>query len=530
MLEEKALSDKSQDKASNPLTSGLDLEKQVKPLAFTIFGAHGDLNKRKLLPAMYALYLQGLLPRGFVLLGTSRTVMDDEGFRKLMCESLQKFAPDLPFEQDAWDRFATCLFYQPADSGSTQGFEAIKSRLEELGQKYNTGGRNVFYLSTPPSLYWPIIEGLSKVGLVEKRKVNEEAWPRVVIEKPFGHDLSSSLELDDHIHDVMREHQVYRIDHYLGKETVQNVMVFRFANSIFEPIWNRNYIEQIQITNAETIGVEGRGAYYEEAGALRDMVQNHLMQLLALVLMEPPIAMDAETTRDEKIKVLRALKPIDLNRIDSVAVRGQYDQGFVAGVEVPAYRAEKSVKPDSNTITFAALKLEVDNWRWAGVPIYLRSGKRMAKSITEVSIHFKPTPNNLFGDIPGLSQAPSNPEGNVLVMQIQPEEGISLKFATKEPGPTTSVRWLNMDFRYGTAFGTRTPTAYERLILDCLQGDPSLYARSDFVEASWRYLQPVIEHWENNSPTKFPNYKAGSWGPKESDDMLAERGHYWRKL
>lgn len=307
-------------------------------------------------------------------------------------------------------------------------------------------------------------------------------------------------------------------------------MVFRFANSIFEPIWNRNYIEQIQITNAETIGVEGRGAYYEEAGALRDMVQNHLMQLLALVLMEPPIAMDAETTRDEKIKVLRALKPIDLNRIDSVAVRGQYDQGFVAGVEVPAYRAEKSVKPDSNTITFAALKLEVDNWRWAGVPIYLRSGKRMAKSITEVSIHFKPTPNNLFGDIPGLSQAPSNPEGNVLVMQIQPEEGISLKFATKEPGPTTSVRWLNMDFRYGTAFGTRTPTAYERLILDCLQGDPSLYARSDFVEASWRYLQPVIEHWEKNNPTKFPNYKAGSWGPKESDDMLAQRGHYWRKL
>jgi glucose-6-phosphate 1-dehydrogenase len=521
MLEEKTLLGGFDE---NPLTAGLELEKLVKPLSLVIFGAHGDLTKRKLLPAIYSLFLQGLLPASFVLLGTSRTSLSDEEFRASMKESLLKFAQDLPFEESSWERFAGCLYYQVADSGSSAGFDAIAERLGVLDDKHGTQGRHIFYLSTPPSLYRPIIKGLAAASLIEKKKATEEAFPRVIIEKPFGHDLTSSLSLDEEIHEVMREHQVYRIDHYLGKETVQNVMVFRFANSIFEPLWNRNYIEQIQITNAETIGVEGRGAYYEEAGALRDMVQNHLMQVLALVLMEPSSSMDAESTRDEKIKVLRCLRPLDADRIDLKAVRGQYDEGFVLGARVPAYRQEVSVNQASNTPTFAALKLEVDNWRWSGVPIYLRSGKRLAKPITEVSIHFKPAAHNLF------AVGRENTEGNVLVMQIQPDEGISLKFATKEPGPTTNIRWLNMDFKYGTAFGSRTPTAYERLVLDCLLGDPSLFARTDFVEASWRYLEPVIDYWESTRPTNFPNYKSGSWGPAASDELLMAAGHRWRNL
>ncbi|MBL0186927.1 MAG: glucose-6-phosphate dehydrogenase [Candidatus Obscuribacter sp.] len=515
----------------NPLLQGLEPDKQVEPLSFVIFGANGDLTRRKLIPAIYALYTQGLLPKTFALLGTSRTPFSHEQFRQEMKESLLKFAPDLPFSEDSWSRFENCLYYQAADSGSDKGFADIKKTLEELDEKHATSGRHIFYLSTSPSLYLPIIEGLAKCGLVVKTKPNEPAFPRVVIEKPFGHDLASSLDLDDHIHEVLREHQVYRIDHYLGKETVQNIMVFRFANAIFEPLWNRNHIDHIQVTNAETLSVEGRGAYYESSGAIRDMMQNHLMQLMALVLMEPPIAMDAESTRDEKNKVLKSLKPLTPGKVDEFAVRGQYGPGFIMGKDVPGYRQEPSVAKDSNTNTFVALKLEVDNWRWSNVPIYVRSGKRLAKSITEVAVHFKQPPHKLFeikGDKGQTNQGPL--PGNVLVMQIQPDEGISLKFATKQPGPETEVRWLNMDFRYGSAFGMRTPTAYERLILDCLHGDPSLYARSDFVQASWSYIQPILDHWNNNPPADFPNYQAGTWGPQASDRLIGSTGHVWRKL
>lgn len=517
MIEEKVL--------ENPLLEGLALERHVDSLSFTIFGAHGDLTKRKLIPAMYALFLQGLLPKGFVLLGTSRTAMTDEQFRNLMKESLLKFAADLPFDEDSWSRFASSLYYVATDSSTDEGFAVIKSTLEDLDARHGTKGRHIFYLSTSPSLYWPIVRGLAACGLVGKVKVSER-WPRVVIEKPFGHDLDSSRELDERIHEVMREHQIYRIDHYLGKETVQNIMVFRFANGIFEPLWNRNHIDHIQITNAETIGVEGRGGYYQDAGAMRDMIQNHLMQLLALVLMESPISMDAEATRDEKIRVLRCLKPVPAGAVDSWAVRGQYGPGFIVGSNVPGFRQEASVSPDAVTPTFAALKLEVDNWRWAGVPIYIRSGKRLAKSITEVAVHFKRAPHKLFG----AGSDSQLDQSNVLVMQIQPDEGISLRFATKQPGPTTMVRWLNMDFKYGTAFGARTPTAYERLILDCLIGDPSLFARTDFVEASWQYIQPILQHWESTAPGDFPNYAAGSWGPAASDELIASTGHAWRKL
>ncbi|HNB18790.1 MAG TPA: glucose-6-phosphate dehydrogenase [Candidatus Obscuribacter sp.] len=515
------------ENSANPLLAGLEPERQVEPLSFVIFGANGDLTKRKLIPAVYALFMQGLLPRSFVLLGTSRTHFSHEEFRNAMKEALLKFASDLPFTEESWQRFASSLYYQAADSGTETGFEDIKKTLSALDEKHGTNGRHVFYLSTSPSLYLPIIKGLGKSGLVVKTRANEPAYPRVVIEKPFGHDLASSLNLDEQIHEVLREHQIYRIDHYLGKETVQNIMVFRFANAIFEPLWNRNHIDHIQVTNAETLGVEGRGAYYEEAGALRDMMQNHLMQLMALVLMEPPIAMDAESTRDEKNKVLKSLRPLTAATIDENAVRGQYGPGFILGSQVPGYRQEPSVADSSQTATFAALKLSVDNWRWSGVPIYVRTGKRLAKSITEVAVVFKDPPHRLFENPDKLGQ--THIPGNVLVMQIQPDEGISLKFATKQPGPNTTVRWLNMDFKYGSAFGTRTPTAYERLILDCLHGDPSLFARSDFVEASWKYIQPIIEHWENNA-LDFPNYAAGSWGPAASDALLARTGHTWRRL
>lgn len=514
----------------NPLLAGLAPEKQVEPLSFVIFGANGDLTKRKLIPAVYALFLQGLLPKNFALLGTSRTAYTHDEFRNQMKESLLKFASDLPFTEESWGRFANCLYYQAADSGKDQGFEDIKKTLGELDEKHGTQGRHVFYLSTSPSLYEPIIQGLAKSGLVVKTKVNEPAYPRVVIEKPFGHDLASSRSLDEHIHEVLREHQIYRIDHYLGKETVQNIMVFRFANAIFEPLWNRNHIDHIQVTNAETLGVEGRGSYYEDAGALRDMMQNHLMQLLALVLMEPPMAMDAESTRDEKNKVLKSLQPLTEKTVPENVVRGQYGPGFILGNEVPGYRQEASVSPTSSTATFAALKLSVDNWRWSGVPIYVRTGKRLAKSITEVAVVFKDPPHRLFDGGKTLEDKSVSVPGNVLVMQIQPDEGISLKFATKQPGPETNVRWLNMDFKYGSAFGMRTPTAYERLILDCLHGDPSLFARSDFVDASWTYIQPILDYWANNTPDDLPNYAAGSWGPDASDKLIGSTGHAWRRL
>jgi glucose-6-phosphate 1-dehydrogenase len=512
----------------NPLLAGLEPEKQVEPLSFVIFGANGDLTKRKLIPAVYALFLQGLLPASFVLLGTSRTVFSHDEFRAAMKESLIKFAPDLSFTEESWGRFAQSIYYQPADSSKDEGFQEIKKTLSELDEKHGTGGRHVFYLSTSPSLYLPIIKGLSASGLVVKTKANETTYPRVVIEKPFGHDLVSSRYLDEQIHEVLREHQIYRIDHYLGKETVQNIMVFRFANAIFEPLWNRNHVDHIQVTNAETLGVEGRGAYYDDAGALRDMMQNHLMQLMALVLMEPPISMDAESTRDEKNKVLKSLRPLTKESLASEVVRGQYANGFILGSQVPAYRDEPSVSKTSNTATFAALKLSVDNWRWSGVPIYVRTGKRLAKSITEVAVVFKEPPHRLFDSKDQVSGEMRHIPGNVLVMQIQPDEGISLKFATKQPGPHTTVRWLNMDFKYGTAFGTRTPTAYERLILDCLHGDPSLFARSDFVDASWSYIQPIIDAWQD--APEIPKYAAGSWGPVESDQLLAATGHSWRRL
>lgn len=517
----------------NPLIEGMQIERRADPFAMVILGAHGDLTKRKLLPALYALYLQDSLPKEFAVVGLSRTKMSDEQFRTLMRESLRQYASDLPFHEETWDQFASSLYYLPADVSKKQDLDALANKLVELKEKHNTQGNHIFYLSTAPSLYSMIIQGLAGAGLAKKCKSHQAPWPRIVIEKPFGHDLRSAEALDELIHEVFNEHQVFRIDHYLGKETVQNIMVLRFANGIFEPLWNHKYIEHVQITNAETLGVEERGSYYEESGALRDMVQNHLLQLVSLVAMEPPISLDAEPTRDEKVKALKCLRPIRADEVNNYVVRGQYGPGYILGQTVPGYRQESGVAKDSLVETFVALKCYIDNWRWADVPFFIRSGKRLAKSITEIAIHFRRAPHRLFSDIHSMQADGSDPlSPNVLVMQIQPDEGISLKFATKQPGQSNQIRWLNMDFKYGTAFGVRSPSAYERLILDALLGDPSLFSRSDQVQVCWSFVDSILEGWaiENKrTPPNFSNYAAGSWGPTASDELISAEGFAWRR-
>ncbi|HEY9869595.1 MAG TPA: glucose-6-phosphate dehydrogenase [Candidatus Obscuribacterales bacterium] len=510
----------------NPLREGLTIERAAEPCAMVIMGAHGDLTKRKLIPALYALFIQGLLPEGFCIVGQSRTAMSHEQFRAAMLESMRQFAADVPLADEEWRRFAACLYYLPADFARPDAFQPLAELLAELAGRHGTQGNNIFYLSIAPSLYVPVIHGLSAAGLAASRPGKQAPWPRIVVEKPFGHDLQSAQALDHELHGVFGEHQIFRIDHYLGKETVQNIMVLRFANGIFEPLWNRQHIEHIQITNAESIGIEGRGSYYEEAGNLRDMVQNHMLQLVSLVAMEPPISLDAEATRDERTKVLKAIRPFNPANLDQQVVRGQYGPGWILGQKVPGYRQEPKVSPESRTETFSALKLFIDNWRWADVPFYVRSGKRLGKSITEIAIQFRRAPHKLFRDPAGDDQI----SPNMLVLQIQPDEGISLKFATKQPGPTTQIRWLSMDFRYGTAFAVRTPSAYERLLLDCLVGDASLFARTDQVEVAWALIDPVLRAWNQGPPPAFPDYSAGSWGPPASDRLIEADGFAWRRL
>lgn len=510
----------------NPLHEGLRTERAGEPCAMIILGAHGDLTKRKLLPALYALFIQDLLPPGFCIVGLSRTQMSDDQFRDSMEESIHKYASDLQFDKQAWDRFASAMYYRSCNFGNTGGFDELAALLKDFETQHGTRGNNVFYFSTPPSLYQPIVDRIAESGLAEKKSGANAPWPRIIVEKPFGTDLKTAVELDEHIHRVFNENQVFRIDHYLGKETVQNIMVLRFANAIFEPLWNRNHIDHVQITNAETLGVEGRGGYYEEAGNMRDMIQNHLLQVVALTAMEPPISMDAESSRDEKAKVMRSIRPIDLDNLEQFVVRGQYSKGWINGKEVPGYREEESVSKTSRTETFTAMKLHIDNWRWAGVPFYLRSGKRLGKSLTEVAIEFKRAPLRLFGDSFGEGGDDFGP--NVLVMHIQPDEGISLKFATKQPGPVTRLRWLSMDFKYGTSFGVRSPSAYERLVHDCIMGDSTLFARTDFVQSSWELITPVLERWKETPPPE--SYPAGSWGPAAADELLAADGRKWRIL
>ncbi len=503
----------------NPLREGIRLERTPDPCVMVIFGASGDLTRRKLMPALYNLWRERLLPAGFSVVGFSRTDMKDEQFRAAMKQAVEQFGEQGPLNSEAWDNFAEGLFYLSAHPGHPEDYASLSSLLEEVDRQRGTNGNRVYYLAVPPSSFAGIVQQLDAAGLAD----GEKGWRRLIIEKPFGHDLQSGRELNQAISKVFREEQIYRIDHYLGKETVQNLLVFRFANGIFEPIWNRRYVNHVQITAAETVGVENRAAYYEESGALRDMVQNHLSQVLALTAMEPPASMGAEEVRAEKLKVLRAIPPLIGDRINSCAVRGQYGPGWVEGKEVPAYRSEPGISPSSKTETYVALKLFIENWRWAGVPFYLRTGKRLPKRLTEIAIQFRQAPLMLFNQTPAEQMSP-----NLLVIRIQPDEGISLKFTAKQPGPAVHVRPVTMDFRYATSFGVASASAYERLLLDCMLGDPTLFAHRDAVEAAWGILTPILEAWAGEAAPSFPNYAAGTWGPAEADGLL-QGGGCWRK-
>ncbi len=500
------------------------IEPTAPPCCVVIFGATGDLTRRKLLPALYRLAQQRLVPSEFAILGTARRLHSDEEFREAMKAAISEFADDEPLDEAAWESFAKRIFYIGGEFNDAQLYEQLKTKLAEIDKEYDTNGNRLFYLATAPPFFGVVAKHLGAAGLADaSNSSNVQSWTRVIVEKPFGHDLESARALNRELAEVFEERQVYRIDHYLGKETVQNLLVFRFSNSIFEPLWNRQYIDHIQITNAETLGVEGRGGYYETAGALRDMIQNHVFQVTSLIAMEPPSSLSANGVRDEKIKAMQGVRALPPEQIDQRAVRGQYGPGTVLGDTVPGYREEPGVEPSSSTETFAALKLYFDNWRWAGVPFYLRSGKRLQKHITEIAIQFKEVPQRLFNE----SDSPLQP--NVLVIRIQPNEGISLRFGAKLPGQALRIRSVNMDFRYGSSFGVKAPEAYERLLLDCMLGDSTLYARRDMVERGWEIVTPILEAWKKPAPD-FPNYDAGSWGPEESEQLIERDGRAWRKL
>jgi glucose-6-phosphate 1-dehydrogenase len=504
---------------SNPLQDGLRLEPTPGHTTLVIFGGTGDLTRRKLLPALYHLSRGQRLPARFSIVGVARDPLGEEGFRRQFWESLSQFA-DVPGEDAVAKSLAGRMHYVGGDFNDPALFQRIAATLQEV----NSNGGALFYLAIPPGAYANVIEQLGAAGL--SKADSAERWRRVVVEKPFGTDLATARELNQIIHRHFSEDQVFRIDHYLGKETVQNLMVFRFANGMFEPIWNRRYIDHVQITAAETVGVERRAAYYEGAGALRDMVQNHLMQLLALVAMEPPITFSAENVRDRKLDALLSTQPlIEDGPGAAPVVRAQYAAGWVAGGEVPAYRAEPGVDPASTTETFVALRMRLDSWRWAGVPFYLRTGKRMPKRTTEIAIQLRRPPLEIFKRVSPSSVAP-----NLLIINVQPDEGISVRFEAKLPGTRMQLAPVMMNFRYGTAFGRPVPEAYETLLLDAMLGDPTLFARRDFVEASWALITPVHEQWQRDSAKVIPTYEAGEWGPAEADALMAQDGRRWRTL
>ena len=508
--------------SGNPLREGLRLERMPDPAVFVLFGATGDLAHRKVVPALFQLWRTNLLPHELAIVAIGRRPFTDEAFRAALRASLDQFSRVLPVETGVWESFAERISYHRGDFGDQALYDTLAPRLDELDAQRGTRGNRCFYLATQPSAFAEIIAGLGRAGLDHEQ--HGAGWRRIVIEKPFGRDLTSAIRLNREVGKVFRESQVYRIDHYLGKETVRNILVFRFGNGIFEPIWHRRYVDHVQITVAESIGVEKRGSFYEEAGASRDFLQNHLMQLLALVAMEPPATFDADALRDEKVKVLRAMEPMAPGDVAANVVRGQYGPGWVAGEQVAGYRSEEEVDPASETETYVAARLFVDDWRWAGVPFYLRAGKRLPKRATEIAIQFKQVPHALF------KESHVDPEANLLALRIQPDEGILLRFAAKVPGLGLDVRSVNMDFTYGSAFSVDSPDAYETLILDALLGDASLFTRADEVEKAWGVITPIIEAWADDAPPDFPNYAAGSWGPDAADALLARDGHRWRRI
>jgi glucose-6-phosphate 1-dehydrogenase len=491
--------------------------------AMIIFGASGDLTRRKLVPALWSLFQGRVLPEPFAVIGVSRSEMSNENFRARMRQAIADFARVQPPSEKVWDRFAQALFYFTGDPARPDIYAGLAEYIRRIEVERGTGGNRLFYCSTPPSLYPHLVTRLGEAGLA-KPPEGPGSWVRIVIEKPFGRDLASARSLNQTVTSVFTEDQVYRIDHYLGKETVQNILVFRFANGIFEPLWNHHHVDHVQITVGESIGVGDRGAYYEESGALRDMIQNHILQLMCLVAMEAPVTFEADPVRDEKTKVLRSIRPIARDEVEAVAVRGQYGPGFVDGKRVKGYREEKGVSPESITDTYAALQLRVDNWRWAGVPFFLRTGKRLPKRASEIAVQFKRTPHLVFRRNPEAVAEP-----NWLVLRIQPDEGIALTFGAKLPGSELRIGPVNMDFDYGRAFGGEPPEAYERLLLDAMKGDPTLYARGDWVDIAWEILAPVLEVWSSGDPRQFPNYEAGTWGPAEADAMIERAGRHWRR-
>jgi glucose-6-phosphate 1-dehydrogenase len=505
----------------NPLREGLAEERVPEPAVMVIFGASGDLTHRKLLPALYSLTRDRLLPARFAIVGFARKPFQDDAFRAAMRTACDEFARRRPVDAALWNNFAQHIFYQQGDYDDPSSYDALKARIEEIEKTLGLPGNRVFYLSTPPSSFAGAIRGLGQSGLAPRGDVRT----RVIVEKPFGSDLETARALNRDIHETLSEKQVYRIDHYLGKETVQNLLVFRFANGIFEPVWNNRFVDHVQITGAETVGVEKRGGYFEQAGSMRDMVQNHLMQVMSLAAMEPPIAFDADAVRDEKLKVLKALRYLSPADIDLQVVRAQYAPGSMAGRDVPGYRSEPAVSATSTTETFVALKLFIDSWRWAGVPFYLRSGKRLPKRVTEIAIVFKEAPHLLFGRR-GESIRP-----NVLSIRIQPDEGIALNFGSKLPGPAMEIAPVSMEFRYGSSFGVEPPEAYERLLLDCLLGDGTLFTRADEVEASWAWVSRIHKRWAEEvaaGRSTLATYPAGSWGPEAADRLMAADGRAWR--
>lgn len=496
--------------------------KKSEPCVMVIFGAAGDLTKRKLLPALYNLAKDNFLPEEFALVGFARDKISEEEFRQRVEDSVKEFGTDPKIDKKILDWLTSRVYYCLGDFNSEASFKDLKKMLDKVDEEHNTRGNYFYYLAAPPSFFGEIVRQLDKVKIAQNEG---ETWRRFVFEKPFGTDLESAHALNEELRTHLKENQIFRIDHYLGKETVQNILVFRFGNSIFEPIWNRNYIDHVQITVAEKVGVELRGGYYDHAGALRDMVPNHIFQLITLITMEPPVSFDGNAFRDEQAKILRAINPFTPEDVLHETVRGQYGEGTVDGKQLPAYRTEQNVAPDSKTETFVALKFQIDNWRWAGVPIYVRTGKRLATRHTDITIQFKQAPLMLFRET-SIEKLTTNR----IVINIQPDEGIMLHFGAKIPGLQLEMGAVDMDFNYGEHFHETPSTGYERLLFDCMTGDLTLFQRGDVTELAWSVIQPILDVWSALPPRDFPNYASGSWGPKEADDLLEREGRKWRNI
>ncbi|WP_199141210.1 glucose-6-phosphate dehydrogenase [Pedobacter sp. ASV12] len=492
----------------------------LKPTIFIIFGGTGDLNKRKLAPALYNLYTEGYMPEKFSIIGTGRTEFTDEKYQQELLDSINEFSRNGKVKADQWEKFVVNIHYCPIDITSQKTFEDLKENIEKYKGEFGEDTQVIYYLAVAPNFFPLIAECLKKYKLT-----GNESNSRIVVEKPFGHDLESAKELNLLLDGIFTEKQIYRIDHYLGKETVQNMMAFRFANSLFEPLWNRNYIDHVQISVTEQLGVGDRGGYYEGSGALRDMIQNHLLQLLCLVGMEAPISFDADEIRDRKVEVLKAMRPFRPEEVSYNAVRGQYGKGWVAGKEVPSYRHENAVDPHSNTETFAAIKFHIDNWRWQGVPFYLRTGKRLNQTSSLITIQFKDVPHHIFS-----SNVAEIWQQNRLIISLQPEMSIRLQVQAKRPGVDMVLNPVDMVFDYKGTYDTDTPEAYETLLLDAMEGDQTLFMRGDQVEAAWELVMPIINTWENKTSLNFPNYPADSWGPEEAEALIARDGFHWFTL